>query len=170
MRRIIFIFLLGWAVSQSVVEAKVRARDWSTSLKPGDKVCIYDISEDDPLVDDHNDSLKYWYRMPSGDQKSMRQLRPLTRILLLPVLWPGIVVNGAPDEFGQSWYSGSLVVVEGGYKPTSAKIYSIQRGKNTLLGQKGRSWVLPWQVLHFEKVRLKKKQALKSCVRKYPNF
>lgn len=169
MRRIIFIFLLVGTLLAGTALAKVKSLAWSTDLKAGDKVCIYDISEDDPLVDDHNDSLKYWYRLPSGDQATKRQLRPLVRKLKLRVLWPGLAIS-KPDKLGQYWYSGSLVVVEGGYRPTSAKMYTIQRGKNTLLGQAGRSWVLPWQVLHFEKVRLKKKQTLKSCERKYPSF
>ncbi len=169
MRRIIFIFLLAGLWINGAAEAKIKALSWSTDVKPGDKVCIYDISEDDPLVDDHNDSLKYWYRMPSGDQVSKRQLRPLVRKLHLRVLWPGLKIS-QPDKLGQYWYSGSLVIVKGGYRPTEAKMYTIQRGKNTLLGQKGRSWVLPWQVLHFEAVRLTKKQTLQSCARKYESF
>lgn len=165
-----FIFLLAGLLSQSAALAKVKHLPWTTNLKAGDKVCVYDIDETDPLVDDYNDSLKYWYRMPSGDQKSVRQLRPLTRKLLLRVLYPGLRVSGKPDKLGQYWFSGSLVVVDGGYRPSAEKMYSIQRGKNNLLGQKGRSWVLNWQVLHFEKARFKKKQTLKSCARKYPSF
>ena len=143
---------------------------WTNEIHPGDKVCVYDISRDDPLVDNHNDSLKYWYRKPTGNQKSRWLLRPMVRKLVLRALWPGVSVNGNPDAQGHFWYSGSFVVISGGYKPSSAKDYIIQRGKNTLFGQMGRSWVVDWAVLHFEKGRFVKKRGVFSCARKYETF
>jgi len=140
---------------------------WGTEFAPGDKVCLYDVSKSDPLVDKSDLSFKYFYRSPLGDQQSRYQLRPSVRDLLLRVLWPGLTVDGTPDLNGNFWFSGSLVVISGGYQPGLAETYVITRGKNTLLVEKNRSWVKDWQVLHFKQVRLRKKKFARSCKRKY---
>jgi len=162
---------MGVAVTLFGMVAVASAKlPWSTRLNPGDKVCIYDISEEDPLVDGGNDSLKYWDNSSSGDKKARRVLRASVRRLVFRVLEPGLVVNGTPDKYGRYWYSGSLVAVQGGYKPNTDKMYTITRGKNVLLGQSGRSWVKDWSVVHFVKARFTKKPLVGGCKRKYAHY
>ena len=168
--RIVVFCVLIFMTWLSRAEAGNKIIAWDTDIKPGDKVCIYDISEQDPLVDFYDDSLKYTYRSPRGKQQSVRQLRPMVRKLVLMVAWPGLQVNATQDKIGQYWYSGWLFVVKGGYKYKNGKKYEIKRGKNTLLGQGGRSWVMPAHMLHFTHVRLKRKIGMFSCARKYESF
>jgi hypothetical protein len=169
--RIVVFCLFAFPAAFSEAEAASKMIPWDTDIKPGDRVCIYDIAEHDPLVDYHNDSLKYNYRAPSGDQRWFRQLRPMVRKLVLVVAWPGLQVSATPDKIDQYWYSGWLFVIKGGHKPEkNLKKYEIKRGKNILLGQGGRSWVMPAHMLHFTHVRLKRKIGMFSCARKYESF
>jgi hypothetical protein len=155
-------------ICASSIQAKQRP-EWDVSFEPGDKVCVHDIAESDPLVDDHNDSLKYWDNSKSGDGKMRRILRGSVRRLVFRVLQPGITPSGR-DKDGGLWHSGRLVAIYGGHKPSQAKSYIIKRGQNELFGQEGRPWILDWSVIHFEKARFKKKGNIGSCMRKYPKF
>ena len=154
-------FLLSNAVS---VAAKGKPA-WTTHLKPGDKVCLYDIGKDDPMVGNGNYSLKYWYRSPIGTQRSRLQLRPSVRKLLLKVLWPGLEITGS-DENG-NWYSATLLVIKNGHESKKSNPILMKRGENTLISKGGRSWIPNWHVLKFTRVRLKKKPLVGKCFRKY---
>lgn len=159
-------FLTSLALAAVIPASALAARPgWSTDLRPGDKVCLYDIEKTDPMVGHDSHSLKYWYRSPLGDQRSTRQLRPSIRKLLFRLLWPGIKVSKA-DRNG-SWYSATLLVIKNGYKSKRSKPRLVDRAGNTLIIEKGLSFLPPWQVVRFDKVRLKKKPALGSCRRKY---
>jgi hypothetical protein len=161
--RFLIIFVISLILAYGSAAAKSK---WSTDLKPGDKVCLYDIGKNDLLVGHDSYSLEYWYRSPAGNQKSRRQLRPSVRKLLFRVLWPGVTVNGKPDKEG-NWYSATLVVIKKGYETKSAKPALIKRGENTLILEDGRSWAANWQVLKFTNVRLVKKPLVGNCRRKY---
>lgn len=158
---------LTFLVLAAVIPASALAASpgWSNDLRPGDKVCLYDIEQTDPMVGHDSHSLKYWYRSPLGDQRSTRQLRPSIRRLLFRLLWPGIKVSKA-DKNG-SWYSATLLVIKNGYKSKKAKPRLVERAGNTLIVEKGISFLPPWQVVRFDKVRLKKKPLAGSCRRKY---
>jgi hypothetical protein len=149
-----------------IVHAKV---PWDLKIRPGDVVCIYDISKEDPLVDNKSsDSLKYWYRSPAGDQKSRYQLRPMVRNLQLRVLWPGFVVS--EKEKDGYWYSGIAVVTKGGRRP-GKKAYPVHKGENILMRDNQRTVIMNWQTLYFEHVRLKKNpKGPKGCNRKYKQY
>jgi hypothetical protein len=157
-------------ISLMLLAPKTYAVPWDVKIRPGDVVCIYDISMDDPLADkDSSDSLKYWYRLPTGDQKGRWQLRPMVRDIQMRVLWPGFKVS-AKDRDNQYWYSGLAVVIKGGLK-SSNKTYPINKGENILMRNKGRTIIMNWQTLHFERVRLKKNpKGPRGCRRKYEQF
>lgn len=142
---------------------------WDDDLKPGDKVCLYDIHVSDPLVDRKSDySLKYWYRLPYGDQKARLQLRPTIKSLLFRVLWPGLSVSGS-DKSGLPWYSAKLLAIKGGNELFDDAI-KIKLGETSMMVQFGKTVVVDWQVLDFQKVRLKKKLLGRSCERRYEKF
>ena len=162
--------LVVFVLSASGASAAGKKKGWDTVLKPGDKVCIYDIAMSDPLVDKTSTSFKYYYRSPLGEQNSRYQLRPAARDLVLRIVWPGLTIDGTPDRNGEFWFSGSLLVISGGYRPGLDKNYLIERGENTLVVEKNRSWIMDWQVLHFKQVRLKKKKMIRGCKRKYPIY
>jgi hypothetical protein len=138
---------------------------WSENLRPGDKVCLYDIGKSDLLVGDDSYSLKYWYRSPRGNQQSTRQLRPSVRKLLFRLLWPGLKIVSS-DKNG-AWYSAKLLVIKNGYKARKASPRLIERGENTLIINRGLSFIPNWQTLTLTKTRLKKKPVLGNCYRKY---
>ena len=142
---------------------------WTATFKPGDLVCLYDIHKQDPLVDNEsNDSLKYWYRKPVGDQKSVFRLRPLARGLQMRVLYPGLVATEKGDE--GYWYRGQVVVVKGGVEP-SKKAYPVAKGDNVLLRDFGRTIIMDWQTLIFEKARFKVNPlGPAGCRRKYDRY
>ncbi|MBU2648772.1 hypothetical protein KKI24_28955 [bacterium] len=145
------------------------AETWDTKFDPGDLVCLYDIGKWDPLIDNEsNDSLKYWYRSPVGNQQSNYQLRPIALGLQMRVLYPGLI---ASDKGGDGvWFSGRLVIVKGGLIP-GKNAYAVQKGENFLLRDNGRTIVMDWQVLHFEKARFKKNPAGPfGCRRKYDKY
>lgn len=157
-----FLFTLGiWQIAM--------AGGADSKFSPGDKVCIYDIG-DDPLVDNKSsDSLKYWYRLPSGDQVCRYQLRPMVRELMLIVLWPGFKISGKGDD-GQPWYSGLAVVIHGGKTPGKGA-YPVKKGENILMRENGRTIVMDYQTLYFDQVRLKKdRPGPLGCRRKYEKY
>ena len=159
-------FLTSLALTTVIPVSALAARPgWSRDLRPGDKVCLYDIEKTDLMVGHDSHSLKYWYRSPLGDQRSTRQLRPSIRKLLFRLLWPGIQVSKA-DKNG-SWYSATLLVIKNGYKSKRSKPRLVERAGNTLIVEKGLSFLPPWQVVRFDKVRLKKKPLAGNCRRKY---
>ena len=143
---------------------------YDTVFAPGDEVCLYDIGPDDPLVNNYNDSLKYWDNAASGDAKPRHIMRASVRRLIFRILLPGLQVGGQPDKLGQYWYSGKLVVVKGGYIAGRGKRYAITLGENVLLGQKGKPWIRDWEVINFKQARFVKKRLFDSCPRKYKNF
>lgn len=153
------IFLMTFSVAGGQKTA------WSDNLRPGDKVCIYDIGKSDRLVGDDQYSLKYWYRSPRGSQQSTRQLRPSVRKLLFRLLWPGLKIVSS-DKNG-AWYAARLAVIKNGYRSKREKPRLIKRGDNTLITERGLSFVPGWSVLKFTKVRLRKKPAFGNCFRKY---
>ncbi len=161
-RQFVYLLALAAVIPASALAAKP---GWSNDLRPGDKVCLYDIEKTDPMVGHDSYSLEYWYRSPLGDQRSTRQLRPSIRKLLFRLLWPGIKVSKA-DKNG-SWYSASLLVIKNGYKSKRSKPRLVERAGNTLIAEKGLSFLPPWQVVKFDKVRLKKKPLAGNCRRKY---
>jgi hypothetical protein len=165
MKRGFLILLLLTGLSVLVFASEKRKPAWSTDLKPGDKVCLYDIGQDDPLVGHDSYSLEYWYRSPAGNQRARRQLRPSVRKLLFKILWPGVKVSGA-DEDG-NWYEAALLVIKGGHESESENPKLLRRDKNTLILEKGRSWAANWQVLKFTQARFRKKPRLGNCYRKY---
>ncbi|MCP4755998.1 MAG: hypothetical protein GY866_34490 [Proteobacteria bacterium] len=164
---LIFFFMAAWILLLgNIVQAKT---PWTTKLKPGDTVCIYDIGKGDDLIHNKsNDSLKYWYRADIGNQKSRYELRPMARNLQMRLLWPGLKVVET-DGTGRQWYSADLVVVKGGRKP-GKKGYPVELGDNVLLRERGRTIVVNWQILHFEKARFKKKIPALGCRRKYDKY
>jgi len=131
MLRTFTLFLTVFVFSASGAAAAKKKTGWDTVLKPGDKVCIYDIDVDDPLVDKTSLSFKYYYRSPLGEQNSRYQLRPAARDLILKVLWPGLTIDGTPDRNGEFWFSGSLLVISGGYRPGLDKNYLIKKGESS---------------------------------------
>jgi len=164
------LFFLIFVLTASVSIAAKKKSGWDLVIQPGDQVCIYDIAATDPLVDKSLTSFKYYYRSPLGDQNSRYQLRPSIRDLQLRVLWPGLTADLTPDVNGDYWFSGSLMVIKGGYHPGLDDNFLLERGANTLLVEKKRSWVMNWQVLHFKQVRLKKKKMFRKCQRNYPIY
>lgn len=158
---LLIVFCCKWLLA-----AELEKPVWSTDLKPGDKVCLYDIGKDDPLVGHGNYSLEWWYRSPIGDQRARRQLRPSVRKLLFRVLWPGMKVSGKADKNG-NWYTATLLVIKNGHKSKSKKSKLLKRGENTLILEEGRSWVTNWQVLKVNQGRFKKKPRLGNCYRQY---
>ena len=164
MKRGLFLFgLLIFCYGASIAKEK---SSWSTDLKAGDKVCLYDIDWKDPLVGHESYSLKYWYRSPAGNQKPRRQLRPSIRKLLFRVLWPGVKVSGEADG-GGSWYSATLLVIKNGHKSKGENPKTLEIGGNTLILEDGRSWAERWQVLKFSRARFRKKPRFGNCYRKY---
>lgn len=161
-----FLFCMLVCFSELSPAAESEKPAWSTDLKAGDKVCLYDIGKGDPLVGHSSYSLEYWYRSPAGNQKPRRQLRPSIRKLLFRVLWPGVKASGDADEDG-SWYSATLLVIKNGHESKRKNPRLIQRGENSLVIEKGRSWVESWQVLKFTRARFRKKPRLGRCWRQY---
>lgn len=167
MKRGLFLLCLLMGFCRNLLlAAEAEKPAWTTDLRAGDKVCLYDIGKGDPLVGHSSYSLEYWYRSPAGNQRSRRQLRPSVRKLLFRVLWPGVKASGKADEDG-SWYSATLLVIKNGHESKSKNPRLIQRGENSLVLEKGRSWVESWQVLKFTRARFKKKPRLGNCYRKY---
>ncbi len=165
MRQIILTIIL--LVLYSSVSAANRLK-WDTVFLPGDKVCIYDIGEKDPLADKSPTSLKYYYRSPLGDQRSRYELRPSVAKLLLQVVWPGLKIENQKN--GYAWFSGTLFVIKGGHSPDSEFDSFTEKGANKMALYKNRSWVMNNQLLHFDQVRLKKKKMMRSCHKKHEVF
>ena len=141
---------------------------WSTDLQTGDKVCLYDIGQDDLLVGHDEYSLEYWYNSPANNQASGWQMRPSVRKLLFKVLWPGVKISEKTED--GNWYSGTLLVIKNGYESKKQNPKLLSRGGNKLILEDGRSWVADWQVLRFVRARFKKKPRFRNCRRKYPAY
>lgn len=163
------------AADKKKKKKKVKLK-WDTDLKVGDRVCIYDIANDDPLHSDDSVSFMYWYRAREGRQEARYELRPEIAKLRLKILFPGITpADQDVKHISQQWYSVIALVVKNGTKQKDLKklrdkgtsIDFEKIGENELIKYEKRTYPMQDQVIVFEKVRFKKDRILGGCERKY---
>lgn len=170
---IFYVFAVFLLIFACQLHAKSNKPPFSTNLKPGDEVCLWDIDPQHDLLASVNIydiyGLTYKYTSPTGKEE-WRLWGSVTKMRFI-LLWPGIKVSGRVDEKDKwPWFSALVYVKKNGYTSKLKNPEIMSRIGNRLIKEGGRARLPQFGIVRFNRVRFKKKGLIKGCRRKYKSF